>query len=545
VTSLLGRQAAPDGDELEDDARSSAQLPKLAAGIRKWHLAGLLACGLLTAALAGASAWSTHTAMSANEQGGTSWLVIVILGAALGLGAVRALERVLAEHLGQHYIHQIRVLLIESALRGSGKTSPGVIIARTTNDLTAVRNWVALGIAPLIVAVPLIIGVGIVLALIHPAMAFALLMVCSIMVAIFAAVSGVVFERARTVRRMRGRLAAATSDTVNALESIRTNGGENRERNSIDRIGSKVVAAAIHRSRASGLLRGTAAAAAALATAVVVVLGVFGTATAAQVTSALLVVGIIVTPLNDLGRVVEYRQNFKAARRVLLPALEQPPVDERTREFDAELGWADEDGFYTFEARDLVLADDTHVPTMLARAGNRIRIEAEDPGAVRELLEAVTGIGRNRAGVVRISGIDMSQAEGGVRRRVLGLARGSDLLPRGTLDRAIRYRHPGSSPSDAAPIIGQLGLDEVIATLPRQEKTLLRRGGEPLTESQRGLVHLARAVFGTPEVLVIDRLLEALDEQARKRVDALVAGYPGVVITTESGLSGSWRRWVI
>nr|WP_272902090.1 ABC transporter ATP-binding protein [Brevibacterium daeguense] len=472
-------------------------------------------------------------------------LVFVILGAALGIGAVRALERVLAERLGQHYIHRIRVLLIGSALRGNEKTSPGVIIARTTNDLTAVRNWVALGIAPLIVTVPLVLGVVVVLALIHPALAFALLMVCSLMVAVFAAVSGVVFERARAVRRMRGRLAATTADTVNALDSIRTNGGENRERNHIDRIGSKVVEAAIHRSRATGVLRGTAATAGALATAVVVVLGVFGTVSVAQVTAALLVVGIIATPLNDLGRVVEYRQNFKAARRVLLPALEQAPVDERTREFDVALDRADEDGCYTFEARNLVFADDRRVPTLLARAGNRIRIESEDPEAVSALLEAVAGIGRNRAGVVRIAGIDMSRAEGAVRRRVLGVARGSDLLPRGTIDRAIRYRDPSSGPDDAERIVRQLGLDEVIAQLPRQEKTPLKRGGEPLTGSQRGLVHLARAAFGSPEVLVIDRLLETLDHAARARVDALVADYPGVVITTDGRLPGTWRRWVL
>lgn len=566
--------SAPE-DEVER-ATSTARLPPLVSGVRRRLMAGLLLCGLTTAALAGVGAWATHRALSA----GSPWLVLAVVGAALAVGAVRAGERVLAERLGQDYIHRIRIALVDSALRGSTRTSAGVLIARTTNDLTAVRNWVALGIAPLLVAIPLLLGVVAVLTVIHPSMGLGMVSVLLAMTAVLGGRSEALFDRARTVRRRRGQLASATADTVGALSSIRAGGGESRERNQIDRLGSRVVDAAVRRSRVTGLMRGTAAAAASLATAMVVVLGVLGTVGASQVTAAMLVVGVAAAPLADLGRVVEYRQNFKAARRVLLPALEGTPGSERPSRRDgagppdvgaadgavatmAEAGTEDradhdDDGEHgeagrpappveirPLEIRTLEPARGHLIPALQAVPGDRIRISSDDPTRVTALLDAIAGIGGSHGGAVRIAGLTMEHADGRDRRRVLGMARGADPLPRGSVDRAVRYRLPDSQPEDCAPLIAALGLDEVLDGFPKREKTLLTRGGEPLTPSQRGLVHVARAAFGTPEVLVLDGILDSLDGAARRRVDAVVSDYPGVVISTDSGFSGSWRRWKI
>lgn len=563
-------------------ASAAQALPALLEGGRRRIMALLIVCGLATAALAGLSAWATNAAMNGR---GAGWLGAV-LASALGVGAVRAGERILAERLGQSYIHRIRVDLVATALHGASATSPGVLIARTTNDLTAVKNWVSLGIAPMITAVPLVLGVLVVLALIHPAAAFALAFVVCVLVAVLALSSDVLYERARTVRKHRGRLASATADTVGALEAIRAAGGERRETNHIDRLGAKVAQAAVHRSRVTGLLRGASAAAAALATAGVVVVGVSGALTPAQTTSALLVVGIVATPLLDLGRVVEYRQNFKAARRVLVPALAgvplgnrsdgsaapgvgdgsgvgngsdgagsvygHPAVDERTLAVDLAFEEANADGFWTFSSYGLEFSGGRRVPDLVARPGNRVLIDADDPEDARTLVQAIAGIAETEAGTVRIADIAMDRAEGRDRRRVLGLARGTDLLPRGSIDRAVRYREPDSSPEEARPLIERLGLAESVDALPKKERTLLVRGGEPLTAPQRALVHVARAAFGSPDVLVLDRVTEALDPAGLEAVRALVRDYPGVVFTTDRALAeaqeqggAGWRVWTV
>lgn len=50
-------------------------------------------------------------------------------------------------------------------------------------------------------------------------------------------------------------------------------------------------------------------------------LGAFGLVSTATVAVALTIVGILAGPVGELGRTVEYRQNYKAARRIIAPLL--------------------------------------------------------------------------------------------------------------------------------------------------------------------------------------------------------------------------------
>src|SRR5699024_295296 len=79
-----------------------------------------------------------------------------LAGAVVGIGLTRWLERVVAEDLGQDYVYEQRRKLVAAALHNIGNRSLGVVVTRASNDLTAVRNWIAQGIVPLLTAVPLI-----------------------------------------------------------------------------------------------------------------------------------------------------------------------------------------------------------------------------------------------------------------------------------------------------------------------------------------------------------------------------------------------------
>lgn len=77
---------------------------------------------------------------------------------------------------------------------------------------------------------------------------------------------------------------------------------------------------------------------------------------------------------------------------------------------------------------------------------------------------------------------------------------------------------------------------------------MLKRGGQPLDDRQRALVHMARAAFARPDVLVLDRIDTQLGKAELARVEELLADYPGVVlITSGNGYrpAGQWRPWVL
>src|SRR5262249_14191854 len=106
----------------------------------------------------------------------TRWpLVLTLVLIAVVVGGMRTIERVVGELLGQHYAHEIRLGLIRRNLMPGGVTNLGASVARTTNDLNAVRSWISQGIAPLAVGVPLVLGGAVAMAAVAPVLVVALL----------------------------------------------------------------------------------------------------------------------------------------------------------------------------------------------------------------------------------------------------------------------------------------------------------------------------------------------------------------------------------
>ena len=187
------------------------------------------------------------------------------------------------------------------------------------------------------VGVPLVGVVVLALVVMMPliaAVVVATLLVFALMIVLLARPA---LARARRLRKVRGRMASHIADTVSAGASIRVAGGVHRELKHIDRLSSQVSVAAHERAAVSGVIRGAAASISAVLGVLVAVVGVWGGSSTGAVTAAILVAGMLATPVNDLGRVSEYRQNQRAAQMVLAPVIataRKHHEDERRRSRD-------------------------------------------------------------------------------------------------------------------------------------------------------------------------------------------------------------------
>jgi ABC-type multidrug transport system fused ATPase/permease subunit len=534
-----------------DASGVSGHLPALLSGGRRRLLALLVLAGVVQAVAAGVTVVVLTRGLQARTAGGQAVAVGLLVVVAVVVGWTRSRERVLGERLGQDYVHEIRLGLVRQVLDGHRRGSLGTTLTRASNDLNAVRNWVALGIAPLAVGVPLLVGCAVVLATIHVAVALAVLLPLTVLGVTLWSASREAYEQSARVRRERGRLAGHLADTLTATTAIRSAGGGYRELKRLDRRSAKVVEAAIDRARVIGRIRGSAAAAGALATATVIAASMFADLGGARLAAALTVLGLMSAPVQDLGRVVEYRQSFRAARAVLLPALSSArPRTARptpTAERPADSGAA----YYRrlpFVVEGLRLADapDEEVPALYARAGDRVVLQGADRALTRAVLEAVVGLRTPLAGSVRVDGTDVRTVGYRERRRLLGYAAQGMLLERTTVARAVRYRHPESDPADVEDMLARVGLVDRVAALPGGERARLTQGGDPLAVPDRARLLLARALFGDPPLLVLDHLDAELGEHGRRQLRAVLADYPGVVLLASDDPEAVMtpnRRW--
>lgn len=527
-------------DEASPDAE--AGLPPLWVGRRRPLLAGLALTGLGQAAAGAVVAVATPRLLEAGAPVLT-WSVGLLLAAAV-VGVLRGVERVLAESLGQDYVLEVRRELVRAALGPERSANLGITVARTTNDLTAVRNWLALGIAPLVSGLPLMAGVVAVLVVLAPALAAVVTATLGMLGVGLWALSRPALHRARELRRRRGSMAARIADTVGAATSIRAAGGVERELKAVDGLSRKVAAAAVRRSVTSGAMRGGAAAAAMVGTVLVGAAGGLAALDVATVTTALLLVGLVSTPVADLGRVSEYRQAYNAARLVLTPVLDAAGREKKRERHRAGRAGRAVGGLSSGIVHIGGLSTRAGaVPELVAEPGARVAVRAGDSAAVDAVVDAV--LGEDDAAWVQVDGHRLTGASARQRRRLVGYAAAGEPIENGTVARAVRYRCPDSDEA-VAPVLFRVGLADRVAALPDGERTRLRRGGEPLDVDERARLQLARCLYGSPPLIVLDRLDEHLDRVGLETVRSTLADYPGVVLVVSDDpelVVGRHRVW--
>lgn len=529
----------------EEPVSRTGSLPALFRGKRRWWLCLLILLGLGQAAVAGLSAWALvrmNAAPGVSPEFAVS--LVGLVTAALLLGALKVRERTVAERLGQDYVHTIRLELLESALTPGERTPLGITVARTTNDLSSVRNWVSQGLAPGLVGVPLILGSAGILTVLEPLFAVALLVPVAILCAALVLWARVVLIRTRELRRRRGRLASRIAETVTAAESIISAGGAERELKRIHKQSEALVDQAVHRARTVGSLRAAGMVASLLATMFVAAVGIAVTVPPVLIVAAMAIVGIAATPILDLGRIVEYRQTYTAARDILGPTLaaarsRRDATLAQRRAAAAVTAPDDADSPDAVHVR-LPGLTDVHGP-LRATAGDTVRLVAHRPGDLAAFAHRLLRIDAegNRgpslptdADQVWIGGRNAVAMAPRQLRVLIGWARSGTVFERGRVDRALRYRRPDLRGSDDERALRAVGLD--LCGVDLDERTTLRQGGAPLGTVDRHKLALARAIYGSPALLLIQDLDGQLDAAGLDHLVKIIENYPGVVLFSSS-----------
>ena len=532
--------SAPPGDEaaappkLEEppskERIANSGLPPVWAGRRRRHLTLLILAGLGQATAAGVSARFFSHALTRSGGSTRGLLFGVLVAAAVAVGLLRMAERVLSERLSQDYVHEIRLGLIRRNLVDGKVKSLGVAVARTTNDLTSVKNWISQGVAPLAVGIPLIIGVGIALVLIDPMLLLGLVLPIVVLLFAMRRLAPVAYQRTRRVRRVRGKLSSQVADTMLSTAAIRSAGGSDRELARIEKYSKVLVAASIEKAKVAGAMRGTAAAMSGIATAMVIGTGLLAGLPTQSIAGALTILGFLAAPMYDLGRVVEYRQTYRAARRIIGPAIDNA-VDKAPRPRRADLTAVPSPIVGgTVVAAFLEFSDGTTMPQLAVQPGARVVLDAGNERLTSEVLERFVGLREGYAGAIVVGGKDLSTAGPRDLRRLVGYAAQGMMLVRGTVSRTVRYRRPETDPGEVNRLLAEVDLADRLAELEEGADTLLVHGGEPLTIAERARLLLARAILGDPPLLVFDHLDADLGNDGRSTMRRLLADYPGVVI---------------
>ena len=508
-------------------------LPPLVNGHRRRLLGRLLAIAFTQAGLTALTAGLVRAVF--DRLGGsdagifTAAALLVLIG--LGGAWLRARERLEAERLGQDYTHQLRLQLYRHLERLSPRQlqqrGKGGLLLRFVGDLSALRLWLSLGVARLLVAGVVSGGTLAALAWLDPWLAA----VCALILGGSAALAwrlGRQLEQAsRQARRLRARLANNVHEKTSAMAVVKAFGQLRRERRRMERQSLALRQAMLARARAVGQLRAVSEGSGALAVAALLLVGAWEVGRQASspgtVAAALAVIGLLTPYLRDLGRVHEYWLNANVAREKLDQFLQLPVIAPGPRQ-------------------PLPPGPGTLVLEQVGVAGSLAPCSGRIEGGASVALVAPNGAGKSTLvsliarllppdqGRIRLDGVDLNRIKTADLRRAVGIVSADLPLLRGSIRRNLCYRWPRAPEAEIARVKRLCRLDELLAELPQGEATRVREGGGNLSLGQRQRLMLARALLGSPRLLLLDEVDANLDPVAAALVDHLLRQYEGTIV---------------
>ncbi|MDM9584447.1 ABC transporter ATP-binding protein [Nostoc sp. GT001] len=517
------------------------QIPRAISGNRRWFLTRLVINGFCQAAATVANALLVEmafdeliTTVNPGLNNKLLWQIgLGLAAAAIVTALLRVLERADAERIGQDYAYEMRMILYERLMslapRALQNRSQGGVMLRFVGDLTALRQWVSLGLARLTVAMTTTVVSLAALSIVSTPLALTV----GLVLAIGGLSSLKLGKRMQLVaqesRRRLSNLAANINEKVASIAVVQVFGQSQREKKRIARQSRRLEKAMVDRAMVAGQLRGITEGTAAIASGAALVVGALevsaGRTSVGVVVAAMTIVGLLVPPLRDLGRVQEYWHNSRVALQKVKQFLDTPSlVTQKANAPKLKLG----NGLLEFD--DVSLEGSLHKVSAIAQPGQIVALVGPNGAGKSTLISLAARLIDPDEGVIRLDGQDLSQHSLQSVRRAIGMA-GPDLpLLRGTVAKNLRYRWRNAPIEEITRVWQLCGIDQVLAELSQGEETKVSEGGKSLSAGQRQRIALARAILGNPALLLLDEVDANLDAQATAIVDRVLAEHKGTVL---------------
>lgn len=234
-----------------------------------------------------------------------------------------------------------------------------------------------------------------------------------------------------------------------------------------------------------------------------------GSLTLGQLVASELIVSAIVASIVRLGKHLENWYDTLAAIDKLgsvvdLPVEHQEGVQARGTQAPSSL-----------ELEDLAFAYPGSRPlfehlNFSVFPGDRVAITGPIGSGAGTLLDLIYGLRSPSEGHIRVQGIDIRSWDLAGLRSHVALVRELDFVD-GTLADNVRLGRKDLTDPEIQHVLDQVGLGKALSRLPEGLQLRLQPGGRPLSDSQRILVALARAIASRPCLLLVDKILDGLD----------------------------------
>lgn len=559
AAQTAAQAAATEEVEVPADALGTAwRLWEAAAGMR-WRLvvAALSAVGFVVFSLAAPAysaylldlLWGRVQAMFARgegfvvtmETGGREIVIyLVIWTIAWVFYTVQAMVMSsFAERLNLSLRNRIAAKLERLPLRYYDARQPGDTISRATNDLDKVSEVLQRGVLQLIIAVLMLTGAVIMMArynlLLTSVYVFFMLLSFAATKVIAARTLSIASARQAAV----GKLTSSVEEAYSGRAVIKAFGREQAS-------AAEMRAAAEELARTSTIADSlTNAAGPAIRFLGRIALVIIGMMAGGMLVAGRLTVGVFQAffqyvntasePLTQMSMTINMLQGALAAAERVFHLLDEEEVEpdpaqpaELPRNVEGRVAF--EHVRFGYDAKKPLMRD----VSLVAEPGQKVAIVGATGAGKTTLINLLMRFYEIDGGRITLDGVDTRRLTRADLRRQFGMVLQDAWLFEGTIAENIAYGCPGASRDEVVAAAKAAHVDFFVHTLPQGYDTMLSGDAESISQGQRQLLTIARAMLCDPAILILDEATSSVDtrtEQAIVRaMEALMYGRTSFVI---------------
>ena len=530
-------------EERPHDALGTARRLWQAAGRERWRLVVAAASAIIyVAASLGAAAYSAHVVdvLWANiqeslgkgdafvvgfENGGREVLFYFgIWTIAWAFYSVQSLVMSsFAERLNLALRQEMAKKLGRLPLSYFDAHQPGDTISRATNDLDKVSEVLQRGLLQLIIAFVTLVGAVVLMLLSNVVLAlvFCVFAAASMVVTKFAARR--TLEAASERQEALGHLTEGVEEAYSGRTVIKAFGVEDA---SFEDIASLAERVATTSARADFLTNAISPAIRFLVRLSQVAIGL---AAGALVAGGQMSVGAFqaffqyVTqasePLTQLSLTVNMLQGALAAAERVFALLDAPEIEPDPK-VPAELPQPVL-GRVAFEHVRFGYTPDASLMrdvSLVAEPGQKVAIVGATGAGKTTLINLLMRFYEVDGGRITLDGVDTRLLRRSDLRREFGMVLQDAWLFEGTIAENIAYGRPGATREEVEAAARAAHVDFFVRTLPHGYDTLLTDGGENVSQGQRQLLTIARAMLTDPAMLILDEATSSVDTRTEQAI---------------------------
>jgi ATP-binding cassette subfamily B protein len=398
----------------------------------------------------------------------------------------------------------------------------GDLMSRLTNDVDAVNQALTQNVTRLITNLLTSVGVLLIMFRLNIWLALGSLLVFPIMVGITAFVAKRTRSGFRSLQMNMGRLNATMEETLSGERVVIAFDQQKTALESFDQINHTVRDTGIHALTYALLIMPLMGILSNLNIAVVAGLGGWlvlqGMASVGTIASFISYSRQFAQPLRQIAELYNSIQSALAGSERIFEIIdEQPEVQDTSNAIPLEYV----KGQVVFDHVDFSYVPKVPVlkdVSFMTKPGQTIALVGPTGAGKTTIINVLTRFYDIQNGTITIDDYDVSQIQKDTLRRQLGIVLQDVFLFSGTVMDNIRYGRLDATDEECIEAAKLANADNFITRLPQGYLTPISERGSNLSQGQRQLLSIARAIIADPGILILDEATSSIDTRTEVQI---------------------------